>query len=62
MPTPSIENAYQGAKARQSLDKLMASIKTGNMSGLENIEEFESFEDFKAYYQAETPDYKLELQ
>lgn len=62
MPTPSIENAYQGAKARQSLDKLMASIKSGNMAGLENIEEFESFEDFKAHYQAETPDYNLELQ
>ncbi len=32
MPALSIEDAYQGAKARKSLDKLMASIQTGNTS------------------------------
>ncbi len=58
-PTPTIEQEYQGAKARHSLDSLMARITTGKITP---IEEFESLDAFQARYQTVPRDNKKELQ
>lgn len=56
LPVPTLEEAYETAKAHKSLDNLMARIKS------EPQTEVESFEDFKRHYTPEAIDPTLELQ
>jgi hypothetical protein len=56
---PTVEQAYETAKARQSLDELMARFQ---MEDAKEVVPIGDFDDFKANYQPETPNPSVELQ
>lgn len=56
---PTVEEAYETAKARQSLDELMARFQ---MDEAKKVVPIGDFDNFKAHYQAETPNPSVELQ